>query len=233
MRRKLNAPVQSRSALVLSHAQAKRRAAQNQSGSSDPRNAIRRSHDSCLPDPRVSREACEEAKTNDISLKSESGQGVGDTTGVFGTSDRILTNLRQIPSRCWFRVDPAGIMASLGILDFRYGVNMAISLSIKSVPEDLAARLRERAKRNHRSLQGELMAIIKAAANEPPDDKLLSAAAAGRGVIVGFDRGGRSILRKGTRPIEEIAAELRRLTPEPRDDLPLSVDIIREMRDSR
>ena len=38
---------------------------------------------------------------------------------------------------------------------------MPINLSIKNVPEELAQRLRERAKRHHRSLQGELMAIIE------------------------------------------------------------------------
>lgn len=40
------------------------------------------------------------------------------------------------------------------------------NLSIKDVPEDLAEFLRQRAARNHRSLQGELMAIIEAAAQE-------------------------------------------------------------------
>lgn len=40
------------------------------------------------------------------------------------------------------------------------------NLSIKDVPEDLAEILRQRAARNHRSLQGELMAIIEAAAQE-------------------------------------------------------------------
>ncbi len=37
---------------------------------------------------------------------------------------------------------------------------MTVSLSIKNMPDDLAQRLKERAARNHRSLQGELMAII-------------------------------------------------------------------------
>lgn len=37
------------------------------------------------------------------------------------------------------------------------------NLSIKSVPEELAESLRQRAARNHRSLQGELMAILEAA----------------------------------------------------------------------
>jgi plasmid stability protein len=34
-----------------------------------------------------------------------------------------------------------------------------LDLSIKSVPEDQVRRLRERAKANHRSLQGELRAL--------------------------------------------------------------------------
>jgi plasmid stability protein len=35
-----------------------------------------------------------------------------------------------------------------------------VDLSIKGVPEDQVRRLRERAKSNHRSLQGELRALI-------------------------------------------------------------------------
>lgn len=41
---------------------------------------------------------------------------------------------------------------------------MTVNLSIKNVPEDEVDRLRARAKRNHRSLQGELRAIIQEAA---------------------------------------------------------------------
>jgi len=44
---------------------------------------------------------------------------------------------------------------------------MTVSLSIKGVPEALAARLRQRAARNHRSLQRELMALLEAAAARP------------------------------------------------------------------
>ena len=44
---------------------------------------------------------------------------------------------------------------------------MSVNLSIKNVPETLAAKLRKRAERNHRSLQGELMAILENAATEP------------------------------------------------------------------
>ena len=67
---------------------------------------------------------------------------------------------------------------------------MPVNLSIKNVPEALAAKLRERAERNHRSLQGELMAILEAAAYETraaatPADGLLErllAIAGSRGI---------------------------------------------------
>lgn len=40
------------------------------------------------------------------------------------------------------------------------------NLSIKDVPEALAEALRQRAARNHRSLQGELMALVEAAVGQ-------------------------------------------------------------------
>ena len=40
---------------------------------------------------------------------------------------------------------------------------MAVNLSVKNVPDDIAERLRKRAKRHHRSLQGELMTILEEA----------------------------------------------------------------------
>jgi plasmid stability protein len=43
---------------------------------------------------------------------------------------------------------------------------MAVNLSIKNASDEVVAALKLRAKRNHRSLQGELMAIIEAAAQE-------------------------------------------------------------------
>lgn len=39
---------------------------------------------------------------------------------------------------------------------------MPVTLSVKDVPDDVAEALRERARANHRSLQGELMAMIEA-----------------------------------------------------------------------
>jgi plasmid stability protein len=44
---------------------------------------------------------------------------------------------------------------------------MSVNLSIKNVPDDLAERLRRRAERSHRSLQGELMAILEATVAGP------------------------------------------------------------------
>lgn len=38
---------------------------------------------------------------------------------------------------------------------------MAVNLSVKNVPAPVASALKERASRNHRSLQGELLAILE------------------------------------------------------------------------
>jgi plasmid stability protein len=43
---------------------------------------------------------------------------------------------------------------------------MPVNLSIKNAPDQVVQRLRQRAERHHRSLQGELMAIIEAAVQE-------------------------------------------------------------------
>jgi plasmid stability protein len=47
---------------------------------------------------------------------------------------------------------------------------MPVDLSIKNAPDDVVERLRRRAERHHRSLQGELLAIIEAAAWEGQAD---------------------------------------------------------------
>jgi plasmid stability protein len=61
---------------------------------------------------------------------------------------------------------------------------MPLNLSVKSAPDEIVKRLKERAARHHRALQGELMAILEAAAyDEPcpptPRDVLALARAAG------------------------------------------------------
>lgn len=47
-----------------------------------------------------------------------------------------------------------------------------VTLSVKNVPAALAKRLRERAARNHRSLQGELRAILDHAGRQVTIDEL-------------------------------------------------------------
>jgi antitoxin FitA len=96
---------------------------------------------------------------------------------------------------------------------------MPVNLSIKEVPDALADRLRDRAARNHRSLQGELMAIIELAVS---DDSRQRAPLRG---LPESPRGGKTI--------EEIAAAHRLRFPKPITTGPLAVDIIRADRDSR
>lgn len=95
------------------------------------------------------------------------------------------------------------------------------NLSIKDVPEEIAEALRQQAARNHRSLQGELMAIITAAAAGPRHAAMPGPAAPLQG------------WRRGTRTIEELAEERRLKYPEPVRGGPLGVDIVRQDRDSR
>lgn len=45
---------------------------------------------------------------------------------------------------------------------------MPVNFSIKNVPDDLAERIRERARRHNRSLQGELMTILEEAVEPRP-----------------------------------------------------------------
>ena len=115
------------------------------------------------------------------------------------------------------------------------------TLSIKDVPEPWAQALRERAARHHRSLQGELMALVEQAVmGAAPQAGTLAqeggaagALAAGRPRMVGVDKRGWPILRQGWKPPEQVVAELRGKYPQPVDDQPLGVDLVRQDRDSR
>jgi plasmid stability protein len=53
---------------------------------------------------------------------------------------------------------------------------MAVTLSVKNVPNDVARRLKQRASRNHRSLQGELLAILEEAAQVTTVSELVALA---------------------------------------------------------
>lgn len=73
---------------------------------------------------------------------------------------------------------------------------MPVDLSIKKVPDAVAEKLRDRATRNHRSLQGELLAILEEAAD--------------RGALTVQEVYGRARAR-GVSPVNESAAMLRRM----------------------
>ena len=49
-----------------------------------------------------------------------------------------------------------------------YNGTVPVSLSIKNVPDEVVEKLRMRAQRNRRSLQGELLDVIEKAADETP-----------------------------------------------------------------
>jgi plasmid stability protein len=98
------------------------------------------------------------------------------------------------------------------------------TLTIKDVPEPLAQALRERASRHHRSLQGELMAIVEEAARETGERPALKTSA---------KAGDAEALRLGHRSIEQIAAEMRSAGVRPVEGQPLAVDILRAERDAR
>ena len=107
------------------------------------------------------------------------------------------------------------------------------NLSIKDVPAHVAQRLRERAARNHRSLQGELMALItRAALDEAGAGVAESPQAAVRSAAPGPSPvPGASPTQAKT--IEQIAAEHRERWPQPFASGPFAVDIIRADRDAR
>jgi plasmid stability protein len=109
------------------------------------------------------------------------------------------------------------------------------NISVKDVPDAWAQALRERAARNHRSLQGELMAILERAVQEAaaPAPGLPTAGSALSGQVLGYGAGGHPIIRQGWKSVDQVVAELREKYPEPVQDGPLGVDIIREDRDSR
>ena len=102
---------------------------------------------------------------------------------------------------------------------------MSLNLSIKDVPDAIAERLRQRAARNHRSLQGELMAIIEQAAAEAPGAPAAPGAPGLYRTVV--------FVQRGSKTTDEIAADALQRFAQPIKGGPLAVDIIRADRDSR
>jgi plasmid stability protein len=119
------------------------------------------------------------------------------------------------------------------------------NLSIKDVPEAWTEALRQRAARNHRSLQGELMAVIESSLANPQGASVaqapgkeseargLPAQVKPRGFVVGYDRFGHPITQNGWKTVEEVVATIRAKFPEPVTGVDLGVDIIRAERDAR
>ena len=102
------------------------------------------------------------------------------------------------------------------------------NLSIKDVPEAWAEALRQRAARNHRSLQGELMVILERAVAE----------SAGSGGVDPLARGAArpiagATTRPAWKPVEQVAAELRSRFPRGLPFGPSSIDLMRQDRDAR
>ena len=102
------------------------------------------------------------------------------------------------------------------------------NLSIKDVPESWAEALRQRAARNHRSLQGELMAILERAVADRDDPAApgLSSRAVGRPLP-------QARAQQNWKTIEQVAADLRARFPQGVPAGPSSIDLIRQDRDSR
>ncbi|WP_411885072.1 FitA-like ribbon-helix-helix domain-containing protein [Polaromonas sp. YR568] len=107
------------------------------------------------------------------------------------------------------------------------------NLSIKDVPEDWAQALRLRAARHHRSLQGELMAMVEQAVTEGSAQQADAPGERGRPRIVAYDQRGWPIVRQGWKTPEEVVASMREKFPKPIAGQLSSIDIIRQDRDSR
>jgi plasmid stability protein len=103
---------------------------------------------------------------------------------------------------------------------------MGVNLSIKNVPVELAEAIKAKASANHRSLQGELMAMLTANVGTfgPRPTAHSPSALASRSAIEAQPR---------TQSLEEIDAALRKLFPIVKQLPPgeSSVEIVRRMRD--
>ncbi|MEP7283981.1 MAG: Arc family DNA-binding protein [Rubrivivax sp.] len=111
---------------------------------------------------------------------------------------------------------------------------MPVNLSIKDVPDAVAEQLRQRAARHHRSLQGELMAIIEQVVAESSTPRAARAPDARPGGDAGAGTG-RSWVQ-GWKTIEQLVAERKAAgwTPDPSlAHAPLGADIVRADRDAR
>lgn len=105
---------------------------------------------------------------------------------------------------------------------------MAVNLSIKNVPDAIAGALRARAEQNHRSLQGELMAILERSVSDP----VTRTTPVGTRADVAQAAPAQNIPEPAAPKlsIDEVAARATKLFPK---GTPNSADFIRAMRDGR
>jgi antitoxin FitA len=104
-----------------------------------------------------------------------------------------------------------------------------MNLSIKDVSAEVAARLRERAARNRRSLQGELLVIVEQAALG------IGQVAQADSPFAGPATGAPRRWKQGWKTIDQLLAERRATGWTPSAALataPLGVDIVRVARDT-
>lgn len=109
------------------------------------------------------------------------------------------------------------------------------NLSIKDVPPAWAEALRRRALRHHRSLQGELMAILEQALTSEMHEAATSArqpAPPSSPDAAGVDGLGRPVLRQGSKTLAQVRQELWERYPQAIAQSS-SVALIREERDRR
>lgn len=104
-------------------------------------------------------------------------------------------------------------------------------LSIKDVPAAWAEALRQRALQHHRSLQGELMAILEQVLTQPTSP--LAPAAAPGLLPSGQDSTGRPVRRQGGKTLAQVRQELLARYPQAITAQASSVALIREGRESR
>ena len=101
---------------------------------------------------------------------------------------------------------------------------MSVNLSIKGVPDRTAEKLRQWTERNHRSLQGELMAIVEEVAHAQPPGAVMAQPG----------DGGRSWFQEH-KTVAQLAAERGATGRKPTSTLapaPQAVDIVRADRES-
>ncbi len=107
-------------------------------------------------------------------------------------------------------------------------------LSIKDVPAAWAEALRQRALQHHRSLQGELMAILEQVLTQPASSSAQATPAPASGLASPAQDGtGRPLQRRGRKTLAQVRQELQARYPQVITDQASSVALIRESRESR